>query len=148
MGQKITLDNIKSLVESNTKFYSDTPSFWESDIRILTSDISFLLSNGKTLTVERGFEWDEVSVPYIFQWAFPKSGKYALSALVHDALYYKKYNSRKFADDEFKKWMDVTINANQSWIRWAFVRAFGWTYWNKKPSKRLIYNQQFIKIKH
>jgi hypothetical protein len=149
MGQKITLDNIKSLVESNTLLYSDAPSFLNPKIRVLTSNIRFLLSDGKTLSIKKGFEWDEVTVPYIFQWAFPKSGKYAVSALVHDALYYKIYNSQKFADDEFKKWMDATINPKQSWLRWLFVRTFGSIYWNKnirKPSSRLLQNQELIKI--
>jgi hypothetical protein len=150
MGQKITLDNIKSLVESNSTLYSDSPSFLNPKIRVLNSNIKFLLSDGKTLTIKKGFEWDEVTVPYIFLWAFPKSGKYAISALVHDALYYSTYKSQKFADDEFKKWMDVTINPNQSFIRWLFVRTFGWVYWNKnvnKPSSRLLYNQNYIKVK-
>ena len=150
MGKKITLKNIKSLVESNVLLYSDTPSFWEPKIRILTSDIKFLLSDGKTLYIKKGFEWDEVSVPYIFQWVFPKSGKYAISALVHDALYYAQYKSQKFADNEFKKWMDVTINPNQSFIRWLFVRVFGYIYWSKNsrnPGSRLLWNQGLIKIK-
>jgi hypothetical protein len=150
MGQKITLDNIKSLVESNSTLYSDSPSFLNPKIRVLNSNIKFLLSDGKTLTIKKGFEWDEVTVPYIFLWAFPKSGKYAISALVHDALYYSTYKSQKFADDEFKKWMDVTINPNQSFIRWLFVRTFGWVYWNKNvntPSSRLLYNQNYIKVK-
>lgn len=150
MGQKITLDNIKSLVESNIILYSDAPSFLNPKIRVLTSNVKFLLSDGKTLTIKKGFEWDEVTVPYILQWAFPKSGKYAISALVHDALYYETYKSQKFADDEFKKWMDVTINSNQSFMRWMFVRAFGYLYWNKNvknPSARLLWNKKYIQIK-
>jgi hypothetical protein len=150
MGQKITLDNVKDLIDSNKVLYSDSPSFLNPKIRVLTSNVKFLLSDGETLSIKKGFQWDEVSVPYILQWAFPKSGKYAISALVHDALYYDVYKSRKFADDEFKKWMDVTINPNQSWLRWAFVRMFGWVYWNrniKKPSSRVLWNQECITIK-
>jgi hypothetical protein len=149
MGQKIKLNNIKSLIDSNTVLYSDSPSFLNPKIRVLTSNVKFLLSDGKTLSIGKGFEWDEVSVPYILQWAFPKSGKYAISALVHDALYYKTYKSQKFADDEFKKWMDVTINPVQSWLRWMFVRIVGGIFWKKNiknPSSRVLWNQDCIKI--
>lgn len=150
MGQKLTLDNVKDLIDSNKVLYSDSPSFLNPKIRVLTSNVKFLLSDGKTLYIKKGFEWDEVTVPYILEWAFPKSGKYAISALVHDALYYKKYISQKFVDDEFKKWMDVTINPNQSFLRWIFVRAFGWIYWKKNinsPSARFLWNQKYIQIK-
>ena len=131
--------------------YVDTPSYYEPRIRILKEDVKFLLSTGELLTIKAGFEWDEQSVPYLLQWAFPKSGKYAYSAMVHDALYYASHHSQKFADDEFKKWMDATgsISANQSWLRWAFVRMFGGIYWNKnvrKPSKRYLKNRKLITI--
>jgi hypothetical protein len=132
--------------------YVDTPSYYEPRIRILKEDVKFLLSTGELLTIKAGFEWDEVSVPYLLQWAFPKSGKYAYSAMVHDALYYASYKSQKFADDEFRKWMEATANisTNQRWLRWVFVRTFGWIYWSaniNKPSARFLRNQKYIRIK-
>lgn len=149
MGKKVRLDNVR-LLASNAAVYYDTPSFYEQHIRILKSKVIFILSTGEELTIDEGFEWDEVSVPYLLQWAFPKSGKYAVSAMVHDALYYSMHKSQKFADDEFKRWMDVMINKNQSLIRWAFVRVFGCIYWRKNkrnPSDRLLRNIKKITIK-
>jgi hypothetical protein len=150
MGKTINLYNL-TMLAMTANVYVDTPSYYEPRIRILKEDVNFLLSTGELLTIKAGFEWDEVSVPYLLQWAFPKSGKYAYSAMVHDALYYALHHSQKFADDEFKKWMDATgnINVNQSWLRWAFVRMFGGIYWNKnvrKPSERYLKNRKLITI--
>jgi hypothetical protein len=150
MGETINFWNLSERA-SEANVYVDTPSYYEPRIRILKQDVKFLLSTGELLTIMAGFEWDEVSVPYLLEWAFPKSGKYAYSAMVHDALYYAGYKSQKFADDEFKKWMYATgmINKKQTLIRWAFVRIFGGIYWNKNektPSERYLKNRKLIKI--
>ena len=150
MGKKITLFNLQGFAKRAT-VYKDTPSYYRAHIRILKEDVTFWLSTDEFLTIKTGFEWDEVSVPYGLQWAFPKSGKYAYSALVHDALYYATYGSQKFADDEFKRWMDATgnISKRQSWFRWLFVRIFGGIYWRRnksKPSERCLHNRNLIEI--
>ena len=127
--------------------YSDTPNYWDYRIRVLTEAVTFKLSNGRILTIERGFEWDEASIPWGFSWAFPKSGKYAFAALVHDALYYAKYDSQKFADREFRYWMEATLNSKlQTFVRFAMVRAFGGFWWRAKLSNRAINNQSLISI--
>jgi len=150
MGKTITFFNLQRFAKKAI-VYKDTPSYYEQRIRILKEEVTFWLSTDELLTIKKGFEWDEVSVPYLLQWAFPKSGKYAYSALVHDALYYATHKSQKFADDEFKKWMDATGNiaSKQSWVRWAFVRTFGGIFWKKnvrKPSARCLYNRNLITI--
>lgn len=150
MGEALTFWNLSQRAAA-ASVYVDTPSYYELSIRILKEDVKFLLSTGELLTIKAGFEWDEVSVPYLLEWAFPKSGKYAYSAMVHDALYYAAHKSQKFADDEFKKWMDATVSINkkQTLIRWAFVRIFGSIYWNKNektPSKRYLKNRKLITI--
>ena len=151
MGKKITLENLQRFAK-RAVVYKDTPSYYEPHIRILKEGVTFWLSNDELLSIKAGFEWDEVSVPYGLQWAFPKSGKYAYSALVHDALYYTTHNSQKFADDEFRKWMVATgnINKRQSYLRWVFVRTFGRIFWKKnvrKPSTRCLHNRKLIEIK-
>ena len=142
----ITADTILFLAQHN-EVYADTPSYWDFKIRVLTEPVTFQLSNGRILTIEKGFEWDEASIPFVFSWAFPKSGKYAFAALVHDALYYAKHDSRKFADREFKYWMKATgINSFQVFWRFSMVRVFGGFWWNAKLSKRAILNQDKIII--
>ena len=128
------------------RIYADEPSYIEDNIRILRTDVAFQFSDTEYIEIYAGFEWDEASVPYLLQWAYPKSGKYAPSALIHDALYYLRYKSRAYADRVFYEWMKATINRDQAIIRYLFVRAFGWIYWNKKPSQRALKNRTLIKI--
>src|SRR5687767_6259371 len=118
----ITIDNIKALA-SEGLVYSDTPSFKEHRIRILKTDCYFRMTSGDVIRIKRGFEWDEASVPVLFRFAFPKSGKYAFSALLHDALYYQTQVTRSEADREFYEWMKATINPVQAYLRYQFVKA-------------------------
>lgn len=142
----ITLDNIRKLAIAG-QVYADTPSFKEHRIRILTNDVVFQTTYGAKIMIMKGFEWDEASVPWYFRFAFPKSGKYAFAALLHDALYYQTTVTREVADREFYEWMKVTINTNQARLRYQFVKLFGWVYWNKnikKPSVRCCQNRKLI----
>lgn len=124
-----TLKNILELAKAGSVYY-DTPLYSKrGDYRMLMSTCEFELSNGKILSIAPGMYWDENSVPYIFQWAFPKSGMYAVPALVHDALYFDTTTSREYADKEFKKWM-CAIGCS-SLIAWAFCFPEWWK-WSAK----------------
>ena len=117
---------------------------------MLTSLVIFKLEDGKKLRIEPGFYWDENTIPWIFQWAFPKSGMYAVPALVHDALYYDTTTTQKYADEEFVKWMKALETSKfQLWWRKNIVRLFGWIHWNRnvvEPSQRCLHNRTKIKI--
>ena len=142
----ITAETILFLAQ-HAEVYADTPSWFDYKYRVLTGDVSFKLSNGRLLTIERGFEWDETTVMWVLLWAFPKAGKYAPAALVHDALYYEKYGTRKDADIEFKFWLEATMCSKfQALSRYYYVRALGWIKWYSKPSKRAIKNWVLISI--
>ena len=144
----LTVKNIRIKAMIN-EAYADTPSFYDYRIRVLTEDVLFELPTGEHVLIKKGFEWDETTVPWYLTWAFPKSGKYAFSALIHDALYYAGYKSQKFADDTFYAFMLVTVSKTQAKIRWQMVRLFGRIYWNKNiknPSKRAISNKQLVII--
>lgn len=149
MAELITEGNVFDLVSTQNAFV-ETPVYSgdKNQLKQLMEDISVKLSNGVALTIQKGFQWDEASVPYIFRWAFPKSGKYAFSALVHDALYYSIYISQKFADNELKFWMKKTrINNFQIFFRYIAVRIYGFSYWDRNvhlPSDRCIRNRSFI----
>lgn len=122
--------------------YTDYPSVVNHRIRVIARGNHFKLKDGRIVTIRTGFEWDEASVPWIISWAFPKSGIYSYSALVHDALYYAQATSRKEADREFLRYMEATgISWIQRQFRYLFVRSFGWLYWDKNTnntSKRAI----------
>lgn len=133
------------------KVYNDTPLYSKDGrYRMLTSSVSFLLSDGKVLAIAPGMYWDENSVPYILQWAFPKSGIYAIPALVHDALYFDTSTSQAFADNEFKLWMQALgISNRQVWFRYWAVRLFGRKWWKRNvtnPRERCLHNRKLITL--
>ena len=146
----ITLANVLDLAKA-CKVYSDSPMYAkDGKYRVLQSDVSFELSNKQYLHIQKGMWWDENSIPWVFQWAFPKSGMYAVPALVHDALYYNTTTTQKFADNEFKYWMKaVDVNPFQLKFRYTTVRMFGGSYWSanvKNPSARCLHNRKLIQI--
>ena len=146
----ITLTNVIDRARK-CQVYADTAMYTnDGKYRFLTSDVIFELSDKRILHIKRGFVWDENSIPWLLQPLFPKSGKYAVAALVHDALYYKTETTRDFADKEFKIWMKaLKIKSSQIWWRSFIVNVLGWTYWNKNinnPSIRCKNNRKLIKI--
>lgn len=146
----ITLKNVLDLAKAGL-VYSDTPLYTkEGKYRRVTSTVTFILSNKQVLTIERGFEWDEASIPWWLRLMFPKSGKYASSALLHDALYYLTVHDKDFVENEFKLWMEATKIGNfQTFCRYWGVKLFGWIYWNKNknnPSQRCVANRKFLTL--
>ena len=145
-----TLENILEKAKAGSVYY-DTPLYSKrGDYRMLMSSCVFELSNGKILSIAPGMYWDENSVPYILQWAFPKSGMYAIPALIHDALYFDTTTSQKYADDEFKRWMKaLDCGKWQCWFRYWAVRLFGGGYWKRNthnPRERTLHNRKLIKL--
>ncbi len=141
----VTLNNVYSLVYNN-ELYSDTPVYThKGKFRKLKNRVRIKLSNNDIIIIEKGFEWDENSIPWILQPFYPKSRKYAGSALVHDALYYLTVHDKDWVEEEYKKWMIATkINNNQIFFRYWAVKLFGgrWWYRNKKtPGERCLHNR-------
>lgn len=148
----ITKENVISKAKTNG-VYMDSPCYSkDGKFRMLKSNVKFLLSNDKVLQIKKGMYWDENSIPWIFQWAFPKSGIYAIPALIHDALYFDTTTSQEFADMEFKYWMEALgISKFQCKVRYLMVRLFGWKWWNKNlknPGERCKHNRKLIIIKN
>lgn len=149
----LTKDNILSVIMNNEEFVECPYYARKCRQKVLKSKVEVILSDGNQLTISEGFVWDEASVPYIFQWAFPKSGKYAFSALIHDALYYLAYkDNQKFCDKELRYWMEATnISKFQVFFRYLAVRLMGFSYFNrniKNHSYRCIRNRRFLTITH
>lgn len=131
--------------------YSDTAMFTkDGEYRKLTTDVIFELSDKRILYIKKGFIWDENSIPLFLQTIFPKSGKYAVPALVHDALYYYTKTTRFFADKEFEYWMKaLNIKKSQIFFRRIGVELFGYKAWYKNtynPSWRTKHNRKFITL--
>lgn len=82
------------------------------------------------LTIPRGFELDFASIPRAFWWLWPKVGRYARAALVHDALYRKGDVSRVQADALFLAIMEQDgVRWCDRWPLYLAVRLFGWIAW-------------------
>ena len=148
----ITFDNIYDHASTCT-LYADAPVPSRTGrYRRIITEVSFILSNGHVLTIKPGFEWDEASVPWLFQPLYPKSGIYAASALVHDALYYYSEYPRLWVEGEFMRWMVASgVSRRQAIWRWIIVSSLGWLWYVKNrhwPSKRCIKNRQFIVINY
>ncbi|MFC4262488.1 DUF1353 domain-containing protein [Ferruginibacter yonginensis] len=146
----IKSSNVLALATAAEVYY-DTPLFTNKGVfRAIKTSVCFELSNGSHLIIREGMYWDENSIPYLLQWAFPKSGKYAVPALIHDALYYKATTTQKFADDEFKYWMQhLNISKFQIAFRYYAVRLFGGSWFKKnvtRPGERCLHNKQLIDI--
>ncbi len=146
----VTLKNALDLSKA-ALVYSDTPLYTrEGKYRRVTTTVTFVLSNGEILTIERGFEWDEASIPVLLRPFFPKSGVYATSSLLHDALYYLTEHEKKFVEKEFKLWMEATkISKFQIFCRYWGVKLFGKCIWEKNknhPGIRCINNKKFLSL--
>lgn len=146
----ITYLNIQDRLIKNN-LYCDTPVYSRKGrYRKLCTEVTFVLGTGQYMTIKPGFTWDENSIPWVLQPFFPKSGMYAASALVHDALYYLTAHSRIWVEDEFRRWMRATgIPRNQIFFRYWAVRLFGWRWWNRNknsPSDRCIHNRKLIML--
>ena len=111
----------------------------------LLRDLTFQLSNGKLITIPKGFVWDLSSVPRFLWSLLPPEGDFEVGALIHDYLYVERknpkfdWNTRKFADLEMLKWSEVLSGTEKrSWrnfdnrLRYFFVKWFGWLVWNDK----------------
>lgn len=145
-----TLSTIYASVNKG-KVYSDYPmADARGKYRILDEPIAFKLSSGKLLLISEGFEWDENSIPFIFQPLFPKSGIYAVPALIHDALYYLTEGEQKAADMEYGIWMcALRLKPKQIAFRLWGVDVFGDKWWNKNlrnPGERCLRNRTRIKL--
>jgi len=113
----------------------------------LLKDVNIRLSNGRTITIPKGFEWDLSSVPRIFWAILPPDGDHEIASLIHDYLYRKRlfvgdvgnYQARKFADLEMYKWSIAAKGTIKiSWMnldnrtRYRGVRWFGGFTFNKE----------------
>ena len=93
----------------------------------------FEFNNKKyTISVPAGFITDFASVPRIFWWLIPPTGRYGKAAVVHDFCYRKACFSRKECDWIFLEGMRALgVPKWKRLIMWAAVRLFGWSAYAK-----------------
>jgi hypothetical protein len=99
---------------------------------VIRKPITVELSDGTIITIPDGFFYDMASVPK-FLWSIARPFNDGLfGTLIHDYLYHIKIKSRKETDKEYLYWNKITnSNIIDNYVRYFFVRAFGWLYWNR-----------------
>ena len=81
--------------------------------------------------IPKGFQFDFASIPGFARWIFPKVGRYAWAAMIHDYLYANRIGTRKEADDLFLRIM-LTHNVAKwkAYVMWFAVRVGGKRAWD------------------
>ena len=97
------------------------PGWWQ-----LVEDLVYK-GRDDTFTVPAGFTTDFASVPQLFLWLVPRSGKYTKAAVLHDYLSRELVPaggiSRCDADGLFRRTMrDLGVSALRRWLMWTAVR--------------------------
>ena len=88
--------------------------------------VELLVYQGNTdrFEVPVGTKTDFASVPTIFQWLIPRSGRYTRAAVLHDYLWRKAPDpTRADADGIFRRTMaELRVPFLRRWVMWAAVR--------------------------
>ena len=98
----------------------------------------FILREEHTVKIEnriflipKSFQFDFASIPGFARWVFPRVGRYAWAALVHDYLYANRMGTRKEADDLF---LGIMLKHNvvkwKAYVMWFAVRVGGKRAWD------------------
>lgn len=89
----------------------------------LTSDLVYQ-GNVERFVVPSGFETDFASVPQLFLWLVPRSGRYTRAAVLHDWLTRDRPDiSRCDADGIFRRTMrELGVSIVRRWMMWTAVR--------------------------
>lgn len=100
----------------------------------------------RAITVPQGFYTDLASVPQIFWWALPPTGRYGHAAILHDWLYWEQSCPRDVADRVFETAMaelDVPLSTRKA--MWAAVRVGGAEYWREWTADRKAGKSRVLK---
>jgi len=130
----LTKENIvKALMQDDVIVQSYVYSYKSKNYWEIKKPVEVELSNGEVITIPEGFYYDMATVPK-WLWSIVRPYNDGLFGyLVHDYLYLNKHKhslNRKKADQEMLFWTNIT-NSNKfdNYIRYAFVRLFGWLWW-------------------
>lgn len=132
----ITINNIvkelmtEELIVQSYAYTKKSSRYW-----VIMEPLTFQLTGGHIISIPKGFTYDMATVPS-FMWSFIKPYDDAIAAyLIHDYLYIfqnKHPLTRAQADKEMLIWANITSRKKlNNYIRYAFVRAFGWLWWKK-----------------
>lgn len=116
------------LIQQSYVYSRRSKKYWK-----IINPLTIELSNGKIISIPKGFTYDNSSVPQ-FLWGLIKPvNDGLLAALIHDYLYVNndKHNmTQKECDKEMLFWLNIINDDNiDNYLRYFAVRLFGWTKW-------------------
>jgi hypothetical protein len=132
-NKKIDQDTARAVKETGQaplffKIPKVTP-FVDWDYYFLEGTLEWIANPGQNFSpveVPKGFVTDLASVPAILWSIFPRTGRYAYAAIVHDYLYWTQEVSREEADSVLKAAMeDAKVDPVSTVGFYAAVRTFG-----------------------
>jgi hypothetical protein len=117
------------LITQSYVYSNKSQKYWK-----LQQPITVQLSNSVIINIPKGFLYDMSTVPK-WLWSFVRPFNDGLFGyLVHDVLYVIRDHgmTRKQCDKEMLFWTNLTNdNKFDNYLRYIFVRLFGWLWWNK-----------------
>lgn len=139
----IGLENVveelrKGNVITKAKIYSPVNKWRQY---VLLNDVYVNLTNGLTIKIPAGFQWDLSSVPRLLWPVLPPDGDHEIAALIHDYLYRTRYKAEEWGDFQARKFADKEMfiwsrKCNKLYVdnklRYWGVRAFGGITFKKK----------------
>jgi Protein of unknown function (DUF1353) len=138
-NEKVDQDTARAVKETGQaplflKIPKVTP-FVDWDYYFLEGTLEWIANPGQNFSpveVPKGFVTDLASVPAILWSIFPKAGRYAYAAIVHDYLYWTQAVSREEADSVLKAAMeDAKVDVVSQVGFYAAVRTFGASPWER-----------------
>jgi len=97
-----------------------------------------LIGKDKIINIEKGFVYDMSSSPRSLWGIVPPTNDGLFGYLVHDKLYIWRGHgmSRREVDREMLLWTNIVCsNKLDNYLRYFFVRLFGWWVWFKITKK-------------
>lgn len=133
----IELHNVKSIMQKENPIVKSRV-YGKNNINNykLMNDIVVRLSNGKIITIPKGYVWDLASVPRFLWSLVPPDSDAELAFLLHDVLYEKNIElgyTQEFCDNEMKLWSEILNGTSKeislrnldNTIRFLAVKWFG-----------------------
>lgn len=110
------------------RFVKPERKYW-----IVQKDLTVQLSDGRLVTIPKGFKTDVRTAPRLLQGFVAPVNDSALGYIIHDYLYIHKQSTREFADREMLIWcMVINDNVEDTWISYKTVKRFGQKWWDGK----------------
>ena len=107
----------------------------------ITKEVRYVLSNGMSYTVEKGFRLDGTSVPKVFRSIMPRINNKIIGSTLHDHMYINDYLRKELGDIKARKFIDKEMllfwnkydpkKKIENKIMYLLVRTFGRKIFNK-----------------